>query len=271
MITLQINSIQFCTNGTFLDSIVDILCNTNSIFNVSAKRDIRDIYTKMHRDLNKHQYVIYPLPGYVVNNRLNPTLLEDPTTHKYYAGHDLPVWLNDPKKAEHRILIISQDPRRNKNEMLDKNTGNKMEIGISTPFGLHSEKWRSAKSRGLIHWVAEELIKEYKETVSIYYTDVYKFRGADDKQLGLNSDIDERNYKPFYEDIIKREIELFDPTVILLMGGQAQEAYYKVSQKTDKVIETDHPSPQNRRWNAKSDDKINYIFNLLKNKIGGLV
>lgn len=268
MVSLLFNPILFCTNGTFLDGIVDILCNIDGIFKVLAKRDIRDIYSKMHRDLNKHQYVIYPLPGNIVNNRLNPTLLEDPTTHKYYAGHDLPVWLNDPKKAEHRILIISQDPRRNKNEMLDKNIGNKKEIGISTPFGLHSEKWRSAKSRGLIHWVAEELIKEYKDTVSIYYTDVYKFRGADGKQLGLESVLDERNYKPFYEDVIKREIDIFDPTVILLMGGKAQEAYYKVFPKTDKVIETDHPSPQNRRWNAKSDDKINYINILLKNKLG---
>ena len=267
MATLQFNPILFCTNGTFLDSIVDILCNTNGIFTVSAKRDIRDIYTKMHRDLNKHQYAIYPLSGNVING-LNTTLLEDPTTQKIYAGHDLPVWLNDPSQSIHRLLVVSQDPRRNVDEMKNK------EIGISTPFGLHSMEWRSVKSQGLIHWVVVKLFNEsgFGNSLSVYYTDVYKFRGVDDKSKKIKSSLDKKNSQIYYE-IFKKEKDLFDPTIVLLMGDKAEEAYYSVCPRSSKDVKVPHQAPTaNGKWKEyleepTSDNKIEYIYNLLLERL----
>lgn len=265
MATLLFNPILFCTNGTFLDSIVDILCNTNGIFTVSAKRDIKDIYTKMRSDFDKPQYVIYPLSGNVING-LNTTLLEDPTTQKIYAGHDLPVWLNDPSQSIHRLLVVSQDPRRNVDEMKNK------EIGISTPFGLHSIEWRSDMSRGLIHWVVVKLFNEseFKNSLSVYYTDVYKFRGVDDKSNNIDSTLDKKNSDIYYK-IFNNEIDLFNPTVILLMGDEAKEAYHRVCGDSDKDKEVviPHPSPSaNNKWSKVFNEfKTNIIFNEFKTNI----
>lgn len=275
MATLRFNSIQFCTNGTFLDSIIDILCNTNGIFTVSAKRDIKDIYTKMRSDFDEPQYVIYPLSGNVING-LNTTLLEDPTTQKIYAGHDLPVWLNDPSQSIHRLLVVSQDPRRNVDEMKNK------EIGISTPFGLHSMEWRSDMSRGLIHWVVVKLFNEseFKNSLSVYYTDVYKFRGVDDKSNNIDSTLDKKNSDIYYK-IFNNEIDLFNPTVILLMGDEAKEAYHRVCGDSDKDKEVviPHPSPSaNNKWSkifnefktnikCTPDNKIEYIYERLLEKL----
>ena len=251
MATLLFNPILFCTNGTFLDSIVDILCNTNGIFTVSAKRDIRDIYTRMHRDLNKHQYVIYPLPGNIIYNKLDPTLLKDPTTHNFYAGHDLPVWLNDPSIAKHKILVLSQDPRRNAQEMRGK------QIGISTPFGLHSITWRSHRSKGLVHYLCDKLINKFGDEVCVYYTDIYKFRKTEPAKLDINN-------LGRYQSVLCQEIKLFKPTIVLLMGSKAKGAFNNISCDVllkdlhPHIIETPHPNARviDNKWGRFEMEKF---------------
>ena len=249
MATLRINPIQFCTNGTFLDSIVDILCNTNGIFTVSAKRDIRDIYTKMHRDFIKPQYVIYSLSRNVING-LNATLLNDPITNKIYAGHDLPVWLNDPSIAKHRILVLSQDPRRNAKEMSGK------QIGISTPFGLHSMTWRSHRSKGLVHYLFDKLINKFGDEVCVYYTDIYKFRKTEPAQLDINN-------LGRYQSVLCQEIILFKPTIVLLMGSKAKDAFNNISCDVLKelhphIIDTPHPNARviDNKWGRFEMEKF---------------
>ena len=179
MPNLIINQNQFCPNDQFLDLVVDILCNPKGIFDVLAKNPIKDIYDDMRQKINCNQYCIYPLPGSSVQNGINNSLLI--SNGRYYAGHDLPVWLNNPSIAKHKILVLSQDPRRNDKEMTGK------EIGISTPFGLHSMKWRSNRSKGLVHYLFDKLQNKYGDEVCVYYTDIYKFRKTEPAQLDIKN------------------------------------------------------------------------------------
>jgi hypothetical protein len=268
---LNINSNMFCPNGTFMNSVVDILCNRNGIFQASAKSLVEFFYDDMRQKINCIQYRLYPLPGNLVQNGINPSLLT--SNGHYYAGHDLPVWLNDPTQAKvkHRLLIVSQDPRRNVDEM---NNNKIEEIGISTPFGLHSMEWRSVKSQGLIHWVVVKLFNEsgFGNSLSVYYTDVYKFRGVDDKSKKIKSSLDKKNSQIYYE-IFKKEKDLFDPTIVLLMGDKAEEAYYSVCPRSSKDVKVPHQAPTaNGKWKEyleepTSDNKIEYIYNLLLERL----
>jgi len=269
---LNINSSLFCPNAHFLDSVVNILCNTSGIFDVSAKSLVKDIYDDMRQNMNNiHHRLIHPLPGSFVQNGINGSLLKH--YNNYYAGHDLPVWLNDPTQAKvkHRLLIVSQDPRRNVDEM---NNNKIEEIGISTPFGLHSMEWRSVKSQGLIHWVVVKLFNEsgFGNSLSVYYTDVYKFRGVDDKSKKIKSSLDKKNSQIYYE-IFKKEKDLFDPTIVLLMGDKAEEAYYSVCPRSSKDVKVPHQAPTaNGKWKEyleepTSDNKIEYIYNLLLERL----
>ena len=86
--------------------------------------------------------------------------------------------------------------------------------------------------------------------------------------------------------MFKREIELFDPTVILLMGDEAKEAYHRVCGDSDKDKEVviPHPSPSaNNKWSkvfnefktniiktnikCTPDNKIEYIYERLLEKL----
>lgn len=162
-----------------------------------------------------------------------------------YAGHDLPVWLNDPYKAKYKVLVLSQDPRRNKDEMQN------VEIGISTPFGLHSAKWRSNRNKGLVHWLFKELIEEYDEELSVYYTDLYKLRGVDVRNV-QKSKLDSPNLG-YYKCILKKEIELFDPNIIFLMGKKAQQSFNTIKDDIaiKNVVPVPHPNARAQKGKCK--------------------
>ena len=101
---LRINRDMFCPNTQFLDQVVEILCKSSGIFDVSTKKPVKDIYNDMRQNINNNQYFIYPLRGILVQNGINDKLLK--SNGRYYAGHDLPVWLNDPSKTRHRRAMI---------------------------------------------------------------------------------------------------------------------------------------------------------------------
>lgn len=260
---LRINRDMFCPNTQFLGQVVDILCNSYGIFDVSAKEPVKKIYDNMRQNININQYFIYSPCGILVQNGINDKLLK--SNGRYYAGHDLPVWLNDPSEAKHRILVVSQDPRRNDQEM-----GNgTYEIGISTPFGLHSMQWRSNKTKGFVHWLFDKLLKECHDNMCVYYTDVYKFRG-----VGPKSVLDTPNFN-IYKDILRQEIDLFKPNVVLLMGTEAQNTYKKAI-TTPAVIKAPHPNARvkdKKYWGEyemnkfDTDSKIEKIINEIKQKL----
>ena len=176
---MVLNSSLFCPNGQFLNKVTNYLCsNSLGLFTPCSVALLKDIYGQMRNNINtpfigsnfgkRIKVQIYPLGQACLNGSIDQTIII--ANGKLSCGHDLPVWLNNPETAKHRIMVLSQDPRRNKYEM-----GN-MEIGVSSPFGLHSIIWRSSKLTGLIHHVSKRLIDDYGDSVSVYYTDILKLR-----------------------------------------------------------------------------------------------
>lgn len=256
MAQLNINNNEFCAGPNFNKRIIDILYK--HLFNSGT--DLKNIYDDMTKKINnpdKKIIKLYPLDGKRISNKLNKQLLQ--RNDFVYAGHDLPVWRNDPDQAKIKIMVITQDPRRSAVEM----TANGMDttsdwISISTPFGLHSLTYRSHKNKGLVHYLFNDLqveLKNYKynpEDLSIYYTDIYKFRGvASAKNSNDAKDVKDNLNIKIYIDVLKCEIEAFKPNVILMMGKEAQNAWDKISNdlNTDiQTLRTPHPNARSITW-----------------------
>ena len=257
MVQLIINNNEFCAGQKFKDQIIDILYKHLFV----PGTDLEKIYDEMTVKINdpdKKIIKLYPLDGKRISNKLNEQLLQ--RNGFVYAGHDLPVWRNDPVQAKIKIMVITQDPRRSADEM----TANEMYttsdwISISTPFGLHSLTYRSNKNQGLVHYLFNDLqveLQNYKynpEDLSIYYTDIYKFRGvAPAKNSNEPKDAKDNLNIKIYIDVLKCEIETYKPNIILLMGNDAQNAWDKISNDLNTDIQplcTPHPSPTaNGKW-----------------------
>ena len=243
---MVLNSSLFCPNGQFLNKVTNYLCsNSLGLFTPCSVALLKDIYGQMRNNINtpfigsnfgkRIKVQIYPLGQACLNGSIDQTNII--ANGKLSCGHDLPVWLNNPETAKHRIMVLSQDPRRNKYEM-----GN-MEIGVSSPFGLHSIIWRSSKLTGLIHHVSKRLIDDYKDNVSIYYTDILKLRKTDSTVM------DTKNMK-VYHDILAKEIELFKPTLFLLLGSQAQKGITSIALQ-HPVVQVSVPHPNARIINGE--------------------
>lgn len=236
----------FCPCENFRRKVIEILCGNDGLFDLSSFQTILEIYKEMEDNVNSDtvnapKVKIYQLGQNALNGNISTNKLLRNNTLS--CGHDLPVWINDPCEAELRIMVLSQDPRRNKKEM------GKMKIGISSPFGLHSIYWRSNKNTGMIHQMAQRIIKDYKygKDVCFYYTDILKLRGTDSKDMD-NNNID------IYKRILRKEIELFKPTIVLLLGKEAKNAYDKVSENMESsfnATEIKLPHPNARIKNGK--------------------
>ena len=264
MAQLNINKNEFCAGQKFKDQIIDILYK--HLFDRGAELDkIYDEMTVKIIDPDKKIIKLYPLDGKRISNKLNKQLLQ--RNDFVYAGHDLPVWRNDPDQAKIKIMVITQDPRRSAVEM----TANGMHttsdwISISTPFGLHSLTYRSHKNKGLVHYLFNDLqveLKNYKcnpEDLSIYYTDIYKFRGvAPAKNSNEPKDVKDNLNIKIYIDVLKCEIEAFKPNVILMMGKEAQNAWDKISNdlNTDiQTLPTPHPNARSITWQKKYHNEM---------------
>lgn len=235
------------------------------------------IYDNMKKHINEdcnNKFIkLYPLYGKPLKES-NIKLDNLSNQNLIYAGLDLPVWQNDPKNAKIRIMVISQDPRRSNKEMEQNDMERPPVISISTPFGLHSKKWRSHKSKGLVHYLFDDLKKDYRnnpEELSIYYTDIYKLRGVESVL------IDAANYD-VYKEVLIKEMELFSPNVILLLGNAAQNAWCKNEYSPEHVICVPHPNARPDTWRNKysiktsisSEKKREVILEELKEKIKSL-
>src|SRR5574344_74945 len=108
------------------------------------------------------------------------------------AGLDTPVWLDfdgidwkkekikpNPKNSNERIMVISQDPRRDQDEM-GYPTHSKC-IALSTPFGWHDYDWRNDGRYNLTEQIFKGVLA--KKKVSLYFTDVYKLRRMEPSDL----------------------------------------------------------------------------------------
>ena len=277
MAQLIINNNEFCAGQKFKDQIIDILYK--HLFDPGT--DLEKIYDEMTVKINdpdKKIIKLYPLDGNI-SNKLNKRLLQ--RNGFVYAGHDLPVWRNDPDQAKIKIMVITQDPRRSAVEMTAPKNNMKPTsdwISISTPFGLHSLTYRSHKNKGLVHYLFNDLQEELQnynynpKDLSIYYTDIYKFRGvAPAKNSNEPKDVKDNLNIKIYIDVLKCEIKTYKPNIILLMGNDAQNAWDKISNDLNTDIQplcTPHPSPTaNGKWKEEYPQKNSFTAEVKRDLI----
>lgn len=223
---MDIDKNYFCNNSSGLrERIIGIIYNLLPTGDISYKGNrnggcfypdnLEEWYSHMDEKLNDDLKPGEHKEGYIdgcVKDGIERSLLEDENTG-IVAGLDTPVWIGNPK-ADTRIMIVSQDPRRNIKEM----AGHSPCISLSSPFGWHDKNWRSNGRTGLLPQICWEIVEKQKENICFYFTDLYKFRKANTAGKKDNSTVDKKN-KESYLCIIEEEINAFSPTHIVLMGS----------------------------------------------------
>ena len=223
---MKIDKACFCNNSSGLrERIIGIIYNLLPTGDISYKGDrnggcfypdnLEEWYSHMDEKLNDDLKPGEHKEGYIgdcISKEIERFLLEDEITG-IVAGLDTPVWIGNPK-ADTRIMIVSQDPRRSLNEM----AGHSQCISLSSPFGWHDIGWRSNGRTGLLPQICWKIVQEQKNNVCFYFTDLYKFRKANTAGKKDDSTVDTKN-EEHYLDIINKEIKVFSPTRIVLMGS----------------------------------------------------
>ena len=147
-------------------------------------------------------------------------------------GHDLPYWIEVNEKEKGRIMLVSQDPLRKK-QRSDF-------ITFSTPFGMHSLDYRG--NRLVTQLVEQLLYRGY----SVYLTDYHKLYSENS-----SGPVVVRNEM----DIIKEEIAIFEPTMIVALGKVAGNALQALQSSRPVILNLLHPNAR-----QKGVSKLNYYI-----------
>lgn len=213
----------FCPNLHFKKQIVGVLNSslfsgpfTNLSGTATSVNSISDIYS----DMQKYADCPDIAKLYMIDVKGLASTLRNRGLCKngfLYAGHDLPIWINDPESCECRVMIVGLSPRRNSTEMYDFNIPSTNQISVSSPFGMHMRYHR--RRIDIIPKVVLGLIEcaeAHHKKMSVYLTDLYKMRRA-------NSSVNNKINKNAYQNILKEEIDIFKPCMVILLGKQAMD------------------------------------------------
>lgn len=270
----------FCPNTQFETQVVGLL--NKYLFNrpiaslpntSSTITSIHDIYEDMKNicdfpELDKK----YMVDGSCV--AVNCSGLR--TQGHIYAGHDLPIWINDPESADCRIMIVGRDSGRLPRDMYEMKP-TKDQLTISSPFGMHSRYHRRGTQE--IPTIVTEMIKcakECRKKMSVYITDYYKFRKTSPSNIDrFNSNV--------YSPLLDEEIDTFDPNVIILLGKDVMRAigipistpYFRIYNKGNAYLPIPHPSHSNGMeinkvkvaFNKSGDDTIMFFIDEICNQL----
>ena len=129
--------------------------------------------------------------------------------HKGAIGVDLPTWFNIQDNTH--IMIVAQDPLRS-----NKWYGECFDAVISSPFGQQDLGHRQRANGGkMMSLLVERLVSN---GYGIYLTDANKFFIHDHKTTDMFS----AAHIDVYVEIIRREIEIVKPAVIVCLGKRAE-------------------------------------------------
>lgn len=279
----------FCGDSSFRDKVINTLYGNlpSAIIDI-----IRWRYAEMRNNLFT-SHLLYPSSTFSNTTVLNNTkdvLLEIDQTYfsgvsifKNFwqypnVGHDLPIWLdrplnkdypNEPEDAfdfknQKRIMIIAQDPLRS--------MGGVGKMYISSVFGLHSKDWR----RKLITTQIFNYL--LKEQCCLYLTDYNKLF-VDGK---ITSSKHVAPLKGLFFKMLKDEIDLFEPDLIVTWGQQASNSLLSQYKNVDyfpssptpysfngikvlPVYHTNYPMAKSyyeiRNYGSKKELYVNEILN----------
>jgi len=147
-------------------------------------------------------------------------------------GIDLPFWFNHQNPVN-RIMIIGIDPLRSKKEFIDIEN----DVIIGTPYAVHSEKFRNGRTKE--YW---NFISSLKEQNMVYLTDVFKIFFIDEVEKTRSYNYLFKNYRKQNLSILKKEIEILNPTIIITLGKISFELLTgkKLKSIVDNVNNTIH-------------------------------
>lgn len=138
------------------------------------------------------------------------------TLHKGAIGVDLPTWFNIQPDNRH-IMIVAQDPLRSV-----KWYGECRDAVLSSPFGQQDYEHRHKANGGeMMHLLVKELvINRY----GVYLTDANKYFIYDHE----TTDEFSANHINAYTNILKEEIDLVKPMVIVCLGRSSERMCKKI-------------------------------------------
>lgn len=171
-------------------------------------------------------------------------------------GLDLPVWFNLRGNSK-RIMLVAQDPLRGNvwysdiEEFPDGKKGCKedyicIDALVATPFGLHNRSWRENKrGGGRMRLLVEKLIES---NYGVYLTDCRKYFVYDHKESAIYS----ASKIELYRNILRKEIEIINPTCIVAMGNQAYDYCVELLENSNRLHYVPHFSGA-ATWRAKKE------------------
>lgn len=212
---MEIRPNSFCPNSQFEKLIVELLNKHLFSSPIVLFQNISSTITSIH-DIYEDMKKICDFPDidkkYMVDGScLKVNSIGLTTQGHIYAGHDLPIWINDPDSTDCKIMIIGRDSGRLPRDMYEMKP-TRDQITIYSPFGMHSRYHR--RKTQIIPKIVFSLLNHSKaceKRTSVYITDFYKFRKVD--PTGVDKD-----NTAIYESFLNDEITQLKPNVIILLG-----------------------------------------------------
>ena len=138
-------------------------------------------------------------------------------------GVDMPVWLSQrgAHKDAPRIMLVAQDPLRD-----GDSNGN---LYISSPWAFHCRDFRH-KTRMRIPFLLVSYLLGHGNC--LYLTDAFKIFAEDHK---YSDEIIRPDFRQPFQDVLRAEIELFVPDVIVAIGEQASCAVMAVGERNEEI------------------------------------
>ncbi|WP_312554610.1 uracil-DNA glycosylase family protein [Empedobacter brevis] len=214
------------------DEIFELI--QKSIINLDND-ELKELYNYWNSNEEKRNHIDFKefkdLKGWIRNKGIiskNQFSTDNAVAH----GIDLPYWFNH-QNPENRIMIIGIDPLRSKKEFIDI----KNDVIIGTPYAVHSEKFRKGRTKE--YW---NFISSLKEQNVVYLTDVFKLYFIDEEKKTRSYNYLFENYRKENLSILRKEIEILNPTIIITLGKLSFELLTgkKLKSIVDNVNNTIH-------------------------------
>lgn len=157
-------------------------------------------------DTRSHWDVLLGIPISMFNANNTIWCGEGGILNREDVGLDLPTWIIKNGVNPHmRIMVVAESPKR---ENVTAGT-----LWLSSPWAFHSKEYRDHPRNTRIRPIVETFMDE--KNAAVYLTDIYKIYAKG--QTLNNSEVD-------YRSILNREIELFNPSIIIGYGSKVLDA-----------------------------------------------
>ncbi len=166
------------------------------------------------------------------------------------VSFDFPVWFNMADTQAFRVMILCQDPV-SRDIRWYKDCRDAL---CTTVFGLHNPLWRNKGNGGKRIWL---LASKFMENgYGVYLTDCNKFAIQSTSGEAISPDPQQ---VAAYRDMLKAEIEMVKPNLIVTFGKLAEDVLQSLSQASAPVLSLPHFSGQAqgkiKEFFSWSDDK----------------